>query len=328
MRTFNSGCVNRERRQPLRDIVMQLTCNSASLVLMHHQQPSAQRGGLALSATTAESLPEKPRDQRTLQQHDCDAGRQVRSVLLPGRWLTESHVAAGGKTRFLDTPALQLLPVVDRGSRAQWRRLDGARRLAVQHADGNTGSAAAELPIRDESATHDTPIDIGDIDSEDRCIGCIVNVLEATRQRTRNSRSIDDQYRVEDCGIRWQFGDGLLHLFEGQLVEPDELDPVHEGLELALRLLFPELLHRRGANDHGHVGCLRQYIEDVLDEPVHVEAARDNSVFVCQCVSVEGSIVHCRIQRRNIGEEALPLALRKTRCDGADRHHQIRFSTH
>ena len=82
--------------------------------------------------------------------------------------------------------------------------------------------------------------------------------------------------------MRRQFGDALLHLFEGQLIEPDELDPVHEGLELAMQLLFPEFLHRRGADDHGHVGRLRQHIEYVLDEPVHVEAARNNGVFVRQ----------------------------------------------
>ena len=128
--------------------------------------------------------------------------------------------------------------------------------------------------------------------------------------------------------MRRQFGDALLHLVEGELIEPDELDPVHEGLELAKQLLFPEFLHRRGADDHGHVGRLRQHIEDVLDEPVHVEAARNDGVVICQHVSLQGSIVHRRIQRRNVREEMLPLALREIRCVAADRHYQIRLSTH
>ena len=283
VRAFHSGRVDRQRRQPLCDIVMQLTCDSASLVLMHHQQSSTQRRGLAFSATTPESLPEQPCDQRTLQQHDRDAGHQVRSVLLPDRWFTESHLAARWQTGLPDAPALQLLPVVNRGSRAQWRRLDGARRLAVQHADGNTGGAATQLLIRDESATHDTPIDIGGVDSEDRCICCIVNVLEATRQRTRNSRSIYDKYRIQDCGMRRQFGDALLHLFEGQLIEPDELDPVHEGLELATatplsRISPPErrrLPRPRGLSPAAHRGCSGR-----------TRARRGGSQQRCRCLSV------------------------------------------
>src|SRR5687767_4624320 len=118
---------------------MQLARNPAPFVLMRHQKPSTQRCALAFSATTPQPLPEKTSEERTLQQHDRGADRQVRSILLPSRLFTESDHAACWQAGFIDAPALQFLPVVDRDTRFHWRRLDGVGRLTSQQPDGDIG---------------------------------------------------------------------------------------------------------------------------------------------------------------------------------------------
>ena len=156
------------RQQPALQVGRQLPC-------CRHAIHMGQFGyGIAsedLGTIAAAILIDQPGDQRDLRQKNGADGQNFHPVSFPCGRIAKEDLAAGRQAALADAPALHLPPVEHRACKLDGRRIDVARLLSAEDANGNGSCLSAGISRREQRPAHDLAAEEGFVIGKNRCLG-------------------------------------------------------------------------------------------------------------------------------------------------------------
>ena len=139
----------------------------------------------------------------------------------------------------------------------------------------------------------------------------------------RNTLRVQRHDCVEDGGVRRKRRTARQDLRKGELVGPDERQPVLEPPQSVFQFVQPELLALRRADHHDQRRRVGPEPQDVFDHRRRVVLDRDRRLVGGQGAALEEATIDRGQQERRPGKELLVVLFREHGRRSADCHHEI-----
>src|SRR5215831_5642062 len=277
--------LDRQQRQPLAEVVVELARDPPRFVLLRLEQPASQLAKLGLAQPqipfrlpAVPHLNEQGHDQRRLENEERSGADDVPAVQIPEPWLAVTHNGRGGQSRLAEAPAPQLSPIHHVLVRAGGGSRDRLRALSGE----NPQTQARRVPPRPLEAhdvtTHDSAPDVRAHVTVDRSVGLSGKQLERLGRNERLSGGVLEDVQILDDALIGQVGDSLQEIIHRQPAQVDELDSLLVCLEPLPRDTLPVLVEARVARDDEHAPGPRLQAERQLErsDQVHLDRATDH----------------------------------------------------
>ncbi len=313
------GRIDRQPRQALAEIVVQLARDRLALLLLRVEQAAIEDVHALLCQTAPGALHEEGGDEERLDQDDSDRDENGIAVRLPESGRAEPQLAPRRQAGKRNVEAFELAPVVRDDDRHRRRHRDVC------------GGFALEEPQRDFRRPARLPGDGHERSSDDAVAELLGEPAEDGRLRDRpqsddsllllvhDARRVHLEAAVQDRRAGPQGRRAAPHLFEREAVPPLEVTARGERRQLALELVLPEMLERRGAEDDGEMRRAGEEAEDVLDDAGGVVDGGDGDVVRLERKIRQLAALEAGHHGRHVGEGALPRdEVRRRSPDGHD----------
>ena len=150
-----------------------------------------------------------------------------------------------------------------------------------------------------------------------------VQVGEHSLVRIRPTLRVSHQVQVYDRRTAWQVRTAPQDLLEGQVVGPEERQPVLKTRELVLELSTPEAAQRSRPDHREHLSGLGKQLQNVIDQFRKVVDGRDSGFVVPQGRVAQESLIDRRQQERRLGKDLRSMLARKRRRRTSHRHDEV-----
>ena len=209
---FEAGRIDGKAREALRHIVVQFAGKPSALVFVHGEQTPAERGRLALGATTPGALCEERQDESGLHDKESQGRQDDLLVLLPHRRRAKQYLASRRKPGLVDVPALELAPVESRRGSGKARHLVIVRPLATKHPTRDLRGNGRTFHIAKKRAAYRSQPQFAFVEAEYRHAGSGAQLRQSVVLQVRNACRIDVQEAEQDHRSRLQRSHALAHL--------------------------------------------------------------------------------------------------------------------